>query len=94
MSLGASIAGQDCNTALSAICVPLNAWWTGSELAYGLENFGASIVVRDVARWEALRPEIEAFHDLRESGSSTVATNRSTLLMRVKLASGVLFMHG
>ena len=27
-------------TSIGAICVPLNAWWTGHELAYGLADSG------------------------------------------------------
>ncbi len=31
--------------AVGAIVVPLNAWWTGPELAYGLRDSGTSLVV-------------------------------------------------
>ena len=32
---------------LGAIATPLNSWWTGDELAYGLENSGAKIAIVD-----------------------------------------------
>ena len=41
-------------TTLGAICVPLNAWWTGGELAYGLINSGAKVLVCDPERLERI----------------------------------------
>lgn len=35
---------------VGAIVVPLNAWWTGPELHYALENAGASVVFADDRR--------------------------------------------
>ena len=43
-------------TAIGAICVPLNAWWTGPELAYGLANSGTSLLVCDAERWDRILP--------------------------------------
>ena len=43
-------------TVLGAICVPLNAWWTGGELAYGLTNSGAKVLVCDAERLERIAP--------------------------------------
>jgi long-chain acyl-CoA synthetase len=39
-------------TAIGAIAVPLNAWWTGEELAYGLADSGAKVLICDDERWE------------------------------------------
>ncbi|GAB5349586.1 class I adenylate-forming enzyme family protein [Alteriqipengyuania sp. 357] len=39
---------------IGAICVPLNAWWTGGELAYGLANSGTRLLVCDEERWERI----------------------------------------
>lgn len=36
---------------LGAIAVPLNAWWTGPELAYGLADSGAKALIVDAQRW-------------------------------------------
>ena len=41
---------------IGAICVPLNAWWTGPELAYGLENSGTKLLVCDEERWDRIAP--------------------------------------
>ena len=43
-------------TVLGAICVPLNAWWTGGELAYGLANSGAKVLVCDPERLDRIAP--------------------------------------
>jgi long-chain acyl-CoA synthetase len=52
---GALIAG--------AIVVPLNAWWTGPELAYGLKDSGSRFVFADAERAERLQghlpPDVE-----------------------------------
>ncbi|SMQ63794.1 Acyl-CoA synthetase (AMP-forming)/AMP-acid ligase II [Altererythrobacter xiamenensis] len=44
---------------IGAICVPLNAWWTGPELAYGLANSGTRLLVCDDERWERIAPHRE-----------------------------------
>ena len=41
--------------AIGAVAVPLNAWWTGEELAFGISDCGARVVVADGARWAAGR---------------------------------------
>ena len=43
---------------LGAIVVPLNAWWTGDELANGLSDSGAKVLFADDERHDRLR----AFH--------------------------------
>ena len=43
-------------TVLGAIAVPLNAWWTGDELAYGLSDSGAKALIADDERWERIAP--------------------------------------
>jgi len=39
---------------IGAICVPLNAWWTGAELTYGLSNSGAKVLICDHERFERI----------------------------------------
>ncbi len=41
-------------TCIGAICVPLNAWWTGPELAFGLANSGSKLLVCDAERWDRI----------------------------------------
>ena len=43
---GAAVAG--------AVVVPLNAWWTGPELAYGLSDSGSRVLVADRQRAERI----------------------------------------
>ena len=45
-------------TSIGAICVPLNAWWTGHELAYGLADSGTKILICDAERLERVAPHI------------------------------------
>ncbi|OYU33601.1 class I adenylate-forming enzyme family protein [Novosphingobium sp. PASSN1] len=42
--------------ALGAIIVPLNAWWTGEELAFALEDSGARMLIADADRWARIGP--------------------------------------
>jgi long-chain acyl-CoA synthetase len=41
-----------------AVAVPLNAWWTGSELQYGLMDSGTSVVFVDAERLQRIRPHL------------------------------------
>ena len=43
---------------LGAVVVPLNAWWTGPELAYGLADSGAKVLVADGERLERVAAEL------------------------------------
>jgi long-chain acyl-CoA synthetase len=54
---GAAMAG--------AVATPLNAWWTGAELIYGLQNCGAVAAVFDARRLERLAGQLEASPELR-----------------------------
>jgi long-chain acyl-CoA synthetase len=41
-----------------AIATPLNAWWTGPELAYGLRHSGARVLIADGERFARLDPHL------------------------------------
>ncbi|MBI1361067.1 MAG: AMP-binding protein [Alphaproteobacteria bacterium] len=43
---------------LGAIATPMNSWWTGEELEYGLSDSGAKVAVIDVERLERLREHL------------------------------------
>ena len=43
-------------TLTGAIVVPLNAWWSGEELRYGLEDSGSAIAFVDTERADRIRP--------------------------------------
>jgi long-chain acyl-CoA synthetase len=51
---------------VGAIVTPLNAWWTGPELEYGLKNSGTSIAVMDIERYERVREHLDACPDIRK----------------------------
>jgi len=50
---------------MGAVVVPLNAWWTGPELAYGLEDSGATVAFTDEERAGRLAPHLDSATDLR-----------------------------
>ena len=45
--------------ALGGVAVPLNAWWTGPELSYGLADSGARVLLGDDERLERIRPLLD-----------------------------------
>ena len=47
-------------TALGAIAVPLNAWWTGPELEFALADSGATALICDAARHARVMPHLPA----------------------------------
>ncbi len=49
---------------MGAVAVPLNAWWTGDELAYGLSDAGATLAFVDEERLERLRGHLDGLDDL------------------------------
>jgi long-chain acyl-CoA synthetase len=46
--------------AAGAVVVPLNAWWTGPELEYGLTDSGAKVAFLDGERAQRLAPHLAA----------------------------------
>lgn len=46
--------------ALGAVAVPLNAWWTGPELRFGLADSGASLAFVDGERYERMEADFAA----------------------------------
>jgi long-chain acyl-CoA synthetase len=49
-----------------AVAVPLNAWWTGEELAYGVADSGSRVLFCDVERLERLAPYFEELEFLTD----------------------------
>ena len=67
---------------IGAIVVPLNAWWTGSELAYGLDNSGTKVLICDDERWDRILPhlsEIPALETIFVSRSESTLEGAETL---------------
>jgi long-chain acyl-CoA synthetase len=52
-------------TAVGAVVVPLNAWWTGAELEYGLSDSGSAVAFVDSERLERIRPHLDRLPGLR-----------------------------
>ncbi|MBO0730624.1 MAG: acyl--CoA ligase [Acidimicrobiaceae bacterium] len=50
--------------AAGAIVVPLNAWWSGEELQYGLADSGSTLVFADAERAQRLRDQRAALPDV------------------------------
>jgi long-chain acyl-CoA synthetase len=53
------------SAAIGAVVVPLNAWWTGAELVYGLGDSGSTLLFCDGERLERLVPELAQLPGLR-----------------------------
>lgn len=51
---------------LGAIVVPLNAWWTGAELAYALADSGARMLLCDAERLDRITPSLADLPDLAD----------------------------
>lgn len=49
---------------IGAVAVPVNALWTGPELAFGITDSGAKVVIADGERLERLRPEVGSLGDV------------------------------
>ena len=64
---GAALAG--------AIVVPLNAWWSGEELRYGLEDSGSKVAFVDTERAVRIRPFLGGLDDL---GALVIADEHRT----------------
>src|SRR5260221_7113707 len=50
---------------LGAIVTPLNAWWTGPELEYGLVDSGSKVAIVDAERLERLTEHLHNCPDLK-----------------------------
>ncbi len=50
---------------VGAVVVPLNAWWSGEELRYGLEDSGSKVAFVDTERAVRIRPFLGGLVDLR-----------------------------
>jgi long-chain acyl-CoA synthetase len=50
---------------IGAIITPLNAWWTGPELEYGLQDSGSKIAILDCERYERLGEHLASCPDLQ-----------------------------
>lgn len=49
---------------IGAIAVPLNAWWTGGELEYGLRDSGTRVLFLDGERYDRLKSRLDDLPEL------------------------------
>ena len=85
---------------LGAVSVLMNAWWTGPELEYGLEDCGARVFIADEERLERAAPHLKKLGlgvisirtdksfdlDLRKI-ENLIATDKSTIMPPVDMES-------
>ena len=69
-------------TAIGAIAVPLNAWWTGAELAFGLTDSGAKVLIVDDERHARLASR---YRDLPALAQVIVARSAEVDGMAIRL---------
>jgi long-chain acyl-CoA synthetase len=50
---------------IGAVVTPLNAWWTGAELEYGLTDSGTKVAITDYERYERLVEHLPNCPDLK-----------------------------
>ncbi|MFC3069669.1 class I adenylate-forming enzyme family protein [Phenylobacterium soli] len=58
------VVGFYAAASLGAVVTPLNAWWTGPELEYGLTDSGAKVAVVDAERYERIAEHLHNCPDL------------------------------
>ena len=54
-----------CRSPIGAIVTPLNAWWTGPELEYGLVDSGSEFAFVDAERLERIAEHLVNCPDLK-----------------------------
>lgn len=58
---------------IGAIATPMNSWWTGEELEYGLKDSGAKVAIVDGQIYERIREHVDKMPDLK---SVVIARNK------------------
>ncbi len=73
--------------AIGAICVPLNAWWTPQELAFGVGDSGAKMLIVDRQRHERIGNDYAAMPGLE---TVLVARARTPLMAPARALEAVI----
>jgi long-chain acyl-CoA synthetase len=79
-----------------AIITPLNAWWTGPELEYGLQDSGSKIAILDAERYERLTehlpncPDLQRVYVARESSPGVLDDIANPKVQRLEDVIGVV----
>lgn len=72
---------------IGAIAVPLNAWWSGDELAYGLENSGSKVLIFDQERIQRVAPYLS---ELSQSADLSVLAVRCSQDVSSKVPASIV----
>lgn len=73
-----------------AIVVPLNAWWTGEELAFGMADSGAAVLICDAERWDRISPhkaEMPALEHVMVARAGTAAMAEPAIALESVIGS-------
>ena len=75
--------------AVGAVVVPLNAWWTGDELAFALDDCGARVLLCDGERYDRLAARTGALAPIEHclGARATPDTTPSTRLASIMRAT-------
>jgi long-chain acyl-CoA synthetase len=76
--------------AAGAVIVPVNAWWTGPELAYALKDSGAKVLFADQERTARLEEHFDELPDLRQVIVARTAAELDTRHLRFEDVLGDL----
>jgi acyl-CoA synthetase (AMP-forming)/AMP-acid ligase II len=73
---------------IGAICVPLNAWWSASELRFALRDSGSTAFLCDGDRWDRLAGQLDDLPDLKHvlvarASAEVCANTLETVIGRV-----------
>lgn len=50
---------------IGAIATPMNSWWTGDELEYGLKDSGAKLAIVDTQIYQRIQPHLDNLPELK-----------------------------
>jgi long-chain acyl-CoA synthetase len=81
---------------LGAIVAPLNAWWTGPELEYGLTDCGAKMLIVDSERYNRLEEHLPNCPDLERiyvSRSAEEIAHPKVTMLETVLGAAVDWQH-
>jgi acyl-CoA synthetase (AMP-forming)/AMP-acid ligase II len=73
---------------IGGVSVPLNAWWTGTELAYALNDCGARILIADHERVASLEGQRQSTPELKNVVSVRSPNSTGDLRFEDLLATG------
>ena len=80
-------------TSMGAVAVAMNAWWTGEEMVYGIDDSGLNTLFVDRERLESLSPYLDAKNLNVISVRSQHAAGRGVMSWEGFLRSGSGVMH-